>query len=123
MPTAEPLPTAGALPTAEPLPTMPVVPTATVAPNHGTSSDPIVGTWQYLDASDNLTTYSFFADNTFQRIDQDAANVYTGTWSGNGDGTYKLIYDMPTPGVATETITYFPMGSRMAANDTYFTRG
>ncbi len=118
LPTAEPLPTAAPLPTAEPLPTMP--PSPTITPIPASSSDPIIGTWSFVYAAGNLTSYYFKPDGTFERHDSDKGTAYTGVWERKGDETYTLIYDQP--GHTTETVTYSPRGTRMARNDTYFTR-
>jgi hypothetical protein len=120
MPTAEPLPTAPPLPTAEPLPTMPPAPTISVVPP--SSSDPIIGTWRFLDASRNLTVYSFKPDGTFERHDTDMGTAYTGVWERKSSETYQLIYNTPTPGIAKETVTYYPSAQRMESNQTYYTR-
>jgi hypothetical protein len=120
MPTAEPLPTAELLPTLQPTPTL--VPTPTATPVPGSSSDPIIGTWRFLDASGNLTVYSFNSDGTFDRHDTNRGTAYSGVWERKAPETYQLIYNTPTPGIATETVTYSPSAGRMASNDTYFTR-
>jgi hypothetical protein len=117
MPTAEPLPTAGPVPTAEPLPTVP--PTATPVP--ASSGDPIVGTWEYY-VDGNLTTYYFMADGTFERHDTDRGTAYTGLWERKGPETYQLIYNTPTPGIAKETVTYYPSARKIESNQTYYTR-
>jgi hypothetical protein len=119
MPTAEPLPTAAPIPTAEPLPTMPASPTVTPVPP--ASSDPIVGTWQYY-VNGTLTVYDFRADGTFDRHDTDRGTAYSGVWERSAPETYQLIYNTPTPGIAKETVTYYPSAGRMESNQTYFVR-
>jgi hypothetical protein len=120
MPTAEPLPTAPPIPTAPPLPTMPPAPATTPVP--ASSSDPIIGTWRWLDASGNLTTYNFMPDGTFERHDADRGTAYTGVWERKGPETYQLIYNTPTPGIAKETVTYYPSAKRLESNQTFYTR-
>jgi hypothetical protein len=127
-PTLAPMPTAEPLPTPEPLPTIPVTPTPqitlspTITPVPPSSSDPIIGTWRFLDASRNLTVYSFKPDGTFERHDTNSGTAYTGVWERKGSETYQLIYNTPTPGIAKETVTYYPSAQRMESNQTYFTR-
>jgi hypothetical protein len=120
LPTAPAIPTLEPLPTAEPLPTMP--PSPTVSPVPPSSSDPIIGTWRFVDASGNLTTYYFLPDGTFERHDSNRGTAYTGVWERKGMETYQLIYNTPAPGIAKETITYYPSATRLERNDTYFTR-
>ncbi len=97
-------------------------PSPTVSPVPPSSSDPIIGTWSFVDASGNQTVYNFMPDGTFDRHDMNKGTAFSGVWEHKGDDTYELIYNTPTPGVATETVTYSPRGTRMERNDTYFTR-
>jgi hypothetical protein len=126
-PTWAPMPTAEPLPTPEPLPTIPVTPTPqitlspTISPVPASSSDPIVGTWKYY-FNGTWTTYYFMSDGTFERHDTDRGTAYTGVWERKGTETYQLIYNTPTPGIAKETVTYYPSAQRMESNQTYFTR-
>lgn len=125
MPTAEPLPTAQPLPTAEPLPTaapLPTMPPApTISPVPPSSSDPIIGTWKYS-INGTWTIYYFMPDGTFERHDTNSGTAYTGVWERKGSETYQLIYNTPTPGIAKETVTYYPSAQRLENNETYYTR-
>lgn len=124
MPTAEPLPaapTAPSYPTAEPLPTY--RPVQNITPVPPGANDPIIGTWRWNDANNNVSVYQFNADGTFQRRDEDRnMTVYLGVWERKGPDTYFLIYNTPTPGVSTETITYYPASSRMGSGQDIYTR-
>ena len=120
-PTIAPMPTAEPLPTAGPLPTMPPAPTVTPVPP--SSSDPIIGTWLWQGANNTVTIYSFSDDGTFQRRDEEQnMTVYMGVWERTGPETYQLIYNTPTPGIAKETVTYYPSAVRLESNQTYYTR-
>ncbi|OPY28300.1 MAG: hypothetical protein A4E28_01619 [Methanocella sp. PtaU1.Bin125] len=124
MPTAEPVPaapTAPSYPTAEPLPTY--RPVQNITPVPPDANDPIIGTWRWSDANNNVSIYQFNADGTFQRRDEDRnMTVYLGVWERKGPDTYFLIYNTPTPGVSIETITYHPAASRMARGPDVYTR-
>jgi hypothetical protein len=113
-------PTPEPVPTAEPLPTLPPAPTITPVP--ASSSDPIIGTWEWIGANNTLVVYSFHADGTFDRHDTDMGTAYSGVWERKGPETYELIYNTPIPGIAKETVTYYPSASRLERNQTFYTR-
>jgi len=119
-PTPAPMPTTQPLPTAGPLPTMPP---ATITPVPPAANDPIVGTWSWYGANNTMSTYDFHADGTFERQDSDTTQAFTGVWQRQGPDTYLLVYNTPTPGVATETVTYYPSLSRLGNEEqNYYTR-
>jgi hypothetical protein len=127
-PTLAPMPTAESIPTLEPFPTIPMTPTPqitplpTIARVPPSSSDPIIGTWRWIGVNNSLVVYSFLPGGTFERHDTNSGTAYTGVWERKGSETYQLIYNTPTPGIAKETVTYYPSAQRMESNETYFTK-
>jgi hypothetical protein len=121
VPTAEPLPTAPSYPTAEPLPTY--RPAQNITPVPPAANDPIIGTWRWSDVNNNVSVYSFNGDGTFSRRDEGRdMTLYYGVWERKGPETYFLIYNTPTPGVSTETITYYPAHGRMGSGENVYVR-
>lgn len=97
------------------------MPTLEVSPVPRSSADPIIGTWQWRGENNTIVVFSFEPDHTFSRRDEGTAmNLSTGTWTSEGSGSYKLIYD--TPGYVPEHITYYKDASRLGSGSSYFSR-
>jgi hypothetical protein len=121
VPTIQPIPTAETIPTPEPLPTAQALPTLEVSPVPRSTADPVIGTWQWLGENNTKVIFSFEPDGTFQRRDEGTGmNLSTGTWTGEGGGSYQLIYD--TPGYVPEHIIYHPNVGRLGSQSNYFSR-
>jgi hypothetical protein len=97
-------------------------PSPTISPVPPSSSDPIIGTWEWIGVNNSLVVYYFKPDGTFERHDTDMGTAYTGVWERKSTETYQLIYNTPTPGIAKETVTYYPSAQRLENNQTYYTR-